>query len=130
MYCQKKVDFNSHIGDPKTIELLCSGKNIGITLAETLLMRKALQLVKPKSIMDLAICLSIIRPAQRMLEESRTGKYKKDNIIFDDDVITIISKSGYTQEIADKIRRGFAKGDSESLLLLDDYLWNKSAYKI
>ena len=42
MYCQKKVDFNSHIGDPKTIELLCSGKNIGITLAETPLMKKAL----------------------------------------------------------------------------------------
>ena len=38
---------------------------IQITLEETPLMRKALLLIKPKSIMDLAICLSIIRPAAK-----------------------------------------------------------------
>ena len=73
--------------------------------------------------MDLAICLSIIRPAAKdARREFELGKYKKDNIIFDDDVITIISKlTGYAQEIADKIRRGYAKGDSESLLLMIIY---------
>ena len=63
-YCRRfeLIDFNSNIGDEETIKLLCNGDNIGITLAETPLMRKALLLIKPKNVVDLAICLSIIRP--------------------------------------------------------------------
>ena len=54
----------------KTIELLCSCDNIGITLAETPLMRKALKLIQPTSISELAICLSIIRPAAKHTKQN------------------------------------------------------------
>ena len=50
----QEIDFDKHIGDKLTIDLLCSGDNIGITLAETPLMRKALMLIKPKTLNDLA----------------------------------------------------------------------------
>ena len=40
------------IGDQKTLDLLANGDNIGITLAETPLMRKAFFLVKPKFSLD------------------------------------------------------------------------------
>ena len=123
-YCRhfKEIDFNSHIGDTETIELLCSGDNIGITLAETPLMKKALLLVKPKSIMDLAICLAIIRPAAKdAKKEFELGKYRKDNMIFDDDIIQLLAKLiKCDEEKADKLRRGYCKGDTKIVDIVDD----------
>ena len=51
-YCHhlNQINFNAHIGDTETIKLLCLGDNNGIDVAETPLMRKALLLIKPKSI--------------------------------------------------------------------------------
>ena len=101
----KLMDFSENMGDEKTAELLSSGNNIGITLAETPLMRKALLLVKPKNIMELAICLSIIRPAAKdAKKEFELGSYKNDNIIFDDDAIFVISRVvGCDEDMADKL---------------------------
>ena len=123
----KKIDFDSHIGDPKTIELLSTGQNIGLTLAETPLMRKAILLVKPKSVKDLAICLSIIRPAAREAKkEIELDNYKEDSMIFDDDVIGIISKLvGCDEDLADKLRRGYCKKKRECIDILDEYLEKK-----
>ena len=49
-YCRhfNDIDFNAHIGDEATINLLASGNNVGITLAETPLMKKALILIQPR----------------------------------------------------------------------------------
>ena len=53
--------------DAKTIELLQSGKNIGLTFAESPAMRKIFATFKPKTVQDIAICLAVIRPGhQRM----------------------------------------------------------------
>ena len=121
-YCNSfnPIDFNAHIGDTKTIDLLCSGQNIGITLAESPLMRKALLLIQPKTIMDVAICLSIIRPAAKSAKKNfEMGKYLKNNLIFDDDAIFIISKLlNCSEEIADKIRRKGSKGKKECINVL------------
>ena len=113
-----------NIGDRKTIQMLCSGDNIGITLAETPLMRKALLLIQPKSIMDLAICLAIIRPAAKDAKnEFELGKYRKDNIVFDDDAIQLIAKLLKCDEAkADKVRRGYCKNDEKAIELLDKYI--------
>ena len=118
------IDFSKKIGDTETIALLSRGDNIGITLAESPLMRKALLLVKPKSIMDVAICLSIIRPAAKdARKEFEIGKYAKDSIIFDDDVIYVVSELlNCEEDMADKIRRGYCKGDRETLRILEDLL--------
>ena len=70
------IDFADCPFDKKTYDLLGSGDNIGITLAESPLMRKALINIKPKSITDIAICLAIIRPAA------------KDETYFDDELPT------------------------------------------
>lgn len=133
-YCYgfKDIDFNDPeiINDKATSELLCSGDNIGITLAETPLMRKALKLIQPKNIHDVAICLSIIRPAaQEAKKEFELGKYsykQKNLIIFDDDAIQLIQKLvGCDEEEADKLRRGYVKGNEQALKLLDRYLLKK-----
>ena len=130
-YCNsfQNIDFNMNIGDQKTIDLLARGDNIGITLAETPLMRKALLVVKPKSVKDLAICLSIIRPAAKdARKEFEIGKYKRQNMIFDDDVIHIIAKlAGCGEDMADKLRRGYCKDDEESIRMLDRYMSTKES---
>ena len=129
-YCMsfKPINFEEHLGCHKTIDLLSRGDNIGLTLAETPLMRKALLLVKPKCVMDLAICLSIIRPAAKEArKEFELGKYKDSNIIFDDDVIFILSKLvGCNEDSADKLRRDFCKGKKESIDLIEKKLSYKN----
>jgi superfamily II DNA or RNA helicase len=125
-YCRhfKDIDFNSHVGDEATIALLCSGNNVGITLAETPLMKKALILVRPKTIMDLAICLAIIRPAAKdAKKEFEMGKVKKHTMIFDDDIIQLLAKLfKCDEEIADKFRRGYCKDDKETHRLIEKKL--------
>jgi DNA polymerase III alpha subunit len=125
-YCRHfmDIDFNSHLGDEATIALLCSGNNVGITLAETPLMKKALILVQPKTIMDLAICLAIIRPAAKdAKKEFEMGKVKKHTMIFDDDIIQLLAKLfKCDEELADKFRRGYCKDDKETHRLIDKKL--------
>jgi len=122
------IDFFTNIGDQKTIDLLSSGDNIGLTLAETPLMRKALLLIKPKTVMDVAICLSIIRPAAKdARKDFEIGKYNETNLIFDDDIIYIISKMvDCDEEMADKLRRGFCKKDEDTLSILSRCLMYKN----
>ena len=135
-YCYngKKIDFNNKtvINDKETSELLCSGNNIGITLGETPLMRKAFLLIQPKSIEDVALCLSIIRPAakdmKKVFEEYNMGKIvnMKNKIVYDDDAIFLIKRLvGCDEEEADKLRRGYVKGDEESIEILEKYLRHK-----
>ena len=130
-YCNNYnlIDFNQHIGDTKTIELLSSGNNIGITLAESPLMRKALLLIQPKCVYDLAICLALIRPAAKNTKkEFEIGNYNSTNMIFDDDVIHIISKLlECTEAMGDKIRRKLSKNYKNNIQVIKDALKNKSS---
>ena len=123
----QSIDFDKHLGDPKTIELLSSGNNIGITLAETPLMRKAFLMIKPKTILDVAICLSIIRPAAKDAKrEFEMGLYKRNNLIFDDDVIFILAQiTSCDEEFADKLRRGFCKNDRISIDYIEQHIDKK-----
>jgi hypothetical protein len=115
-----EIDFEEFKYDKKTFDMLHRGDNAGITLAESPLMRIALMKFKPTSLYDLAVCLSIIRPAAKDARNIDTNftslQDLKDVIIFDDDAIDIISKvCKVSEEDADKYRRGFAKGDKESI---------------
>ena len=104
----RDIDFSDCPYDKKTYEMLEQGDNLGVTLAESPLMRKAFMKVKPKSIKDLAICLAIIRPAAR---DARNCLDDLDNqIIFDDDIIKMLSKKlDITEGLADKYRRCICK---------------------
>ena len=74
--------------------------------------------------MDLAICLSIIRPAAKNAKkEFEMGNYKNNNLIFDDDIIFIISKLlGCGEEEADKFRRKYCKDDPETRFIGKIYI--------
>ena len=81
--------------------------------------------------MDLAICLSIIRPAAKdAKKEFELGNYQKDSLIFDDDIIHIISKLlGCSEELADKYRSGYCKQKSECVKTLNNHIAKKSPNK-
>ena len=110
------INFERFLDDNKTKLMLENGFNIGLTLAESPLMRKAMLKVKPKNVHDIAICLSIIRPAAREARKTESVDYN-EHFVFDDDAITIISKIlNCNDDIADKYRRLIAKKDKKTIL--------------
>jgi DNA polymerase III alpha subunit len=103
-----KYDFN----DSKTIELLQSGNNIGLTFAESPGMRRIFSILKPKSVMDIAKCLALIRPGSTS-KQADTIEDLDQEIIFDDDAIKYIQDLLNCSEAqADSIRRLYSKGNS------------------
>ena len=115
----KLINFEEFIYDQDTFDMLHSGDNIGITLAESPLMRTAFIKLKPRSLHDLAVCLSIIRPAAKDARNITSANDFDDQIIFDDDAIDIIAKeTNSSEEDADKYRRAFAKGDKK---IIDEF---------
>ena len=112
----RMIDFERHYEDIKTKELLMNGDNIGLTFAESPLIRKSFMKIKPKSVDEIAICLSIIRPAAKDARDFEELEELEDMFVYDDDAIDILSKSlNCDEDIADKYRRGFAKGDETTI---------------
>ena len=108
--CGNSIDFADCKYDEETYKMLQNGDNIGITLAESPLMRKAMMMIKPKSIKDIAICLAIIRPAAK---DARIGNNEidyKTRYIYDDDAIQYIQEILDCDECqADIYRKAFSK---------------------
>ena len=110
IYEGQDIDFDSNSNDKQTSELLCKGDNIGITLAESPLIRKAFIQVQPKNIEEVAICLSLIRPAAKDARECDEVGDMKESVIFDDDAIDVISSVlNCNEATADKYRRILSK---------------------
>ena len=110
----KPISFENFIYDKLTFDMLHKGDNIGIILGESPLMRKAFMKIKPTSIYDLAVCLSIIRPAAIDAREYMDNGDFDNSIIFDDDAIDLIGNYlKIDDEKADQYRRAFAKGDKK-----------------
>lgn len=104
------IDFNNCLYDESTYTMLQNGNNIGITLAESPLMRKALLKIKPKTISDLAVCLAIIRPAAKDARIANNNIDFKTKFIFDDDAISILAENlNISNSLADKFRRCITK---------------------
>ena len=117
-YLYRDIPFEEFVYDQKTFDMLHRGDNIGIILGESPLMRKAFLEVKPKSLYDLAVCLSIIRPAAKDARQTvgNSNGIFDQNIIFDDDAIDLIAQYlNIDDEKADKYRRAFAKGDKTGI---------------
>ena len=109
--CGRYIDFTDCPYDEDTYKLLQSGDNIGITLAESPLMRKALMKIKPKSIDDIALCLAIIRPAAKDARIKDNDIDYETEFVYDDDAIKLLSNElNIDEELADKYRRSLAKG--------------------
>ena len=125
--CGRNINFKDCPYDEDTYKLLQSGDNIGVTLAESPLMRKALLKVKPKSISDIAKCLAIIRPAAKDARMADNDIDFETHFIYDDDAISILSeKLGISLDLADKFRRCISKNKwDEKNKELYDNLMNK-----
>lgn len=115
----RDIQFENYFHDKPTFEMLSRGENLGITLAESPLMRKAFMKVKPNSMEDIAICLSLIRPAAtdaRNAFGENEGDDVQEHIIFDDDAIEMISNNfEISDDDADRYRRAFAKNDKDEI---------------
>ena len=112
--------------------MLKEGDNIGITLAESPLMRKALMMIQPKSIDDLAICLAIIRPAAKDVRKENNEIDYNSEFIFDDDAISLLSQNlNINEELADKFRRNISKNkwSKEDREIFDHLLNNLDSIK-
>ena len=117
----KTIDFNAYNGklDSKIVALFAAGDNIGVTLFESPLVRKTIMRFKPDTLDDIAMCLAIIRPAAKRAKEFKEETQmpldaKTDNIIYDDDAISLIRRLLKCDgDTADKYRRVFAKGNKE-----------------
>ena len=125
--CNNNIDFNDCFYDEDTYNLLISGDNIGITLAESPLMRKALLKIKPNSISDIATCLAIIRPAAKDARVADNDIDFDTKFVFDDDAIHILSNYlDIPCDLADKFRRCLSKNKwSDDLKDKYDKLINK-----
>nr|QBK91498.1 MAG: DNA polymerase III alpha subunit [Pithovirus LCPAC302] len=104
--------------DHETSKIL-STSVIGITLAESSLIGSICKKYSPKTRYELALVLSLARPAS-----SSTRRLKKDDLkmldssddilIFDDDAIEYISKlTGMSHDLADRYRKYFAKNNKD-----------------
>ena len=99
--------------DSAISDLFCRGDNIGLTLAESPLCRKAFMKFQPRTIDDIALCLAIIRPAARAARTARSMKDMETYCVYDDDAINFISMAlNCGEEVADNYRRGLIKGDA------------------
>ena len=58
----KTISFDNIQERSEIFDIFCRGDNLGITLAESPLIRTTFLMFQPRSIEDLAICLSVIRP--------------------------------------------------------------------
>ena len=123
----KNIVFDCCEYDEKTYNLLKSGDNIGITLAESPLMKKALLKIKPSSLKDIAICLAIIRPAAKDANVVNNEIDYNTNIIFDDDAIQLLSDYlNISEDLADKFRRCLSKNKwTKKYMVMYSKLFNK-----
>ena len=103
--------------DQLTSELLSSGNNMGITIAESPAMRKIFVSMKPKSRMDVAFALALLRPAAAA--EGNKDKILNGHdpiLVFDDDAIDRFQQMlGCSESEADNYRRAFAKKKSDKI---------------
>jgi hypothetical protein len=105
------------MNNQKVFDLFKRGDNIGITLAESPLIRKTFLMFKPETIEDLAVCLSVIRPIAR--ESRKEGKVQ--GLIYDDDAIDLIKDYfKVSEDYADKLRREFSKNNFDCLKLFNE----------
>jgi hypothetical protein len=84
-------------------------------------MRKAFMAMRCSSLYDISVCLAVIRPASRGTFSTLLNSYRdfigsETNLIFDDDVIDLISsKCGVSFAEADRVRRIFGKSDKDGM---------------
>ena len=109
-------DLENYIPCEKTFELFAKGNNVGLIIAESVLMKRAFTKFKPKTFEEISNCLAIVRPLAKFTRDNKIDPNIIFNIIYDDDLIIFISNIMKCDEsTADTIRRKIAKLDEETI---------------
>jgi len=121
-----RIDFESFEIQTPVMDMLRRGDNLGITFAESVWIKKAFLLYPPHTLLDIAKCLSIIRPGAKWARLHPD----KCTLIYDDDAITYIQSLLHcSEEEADKYRRAFTKRDSEQIAQFQSLIQSRSDSK-
>lgn len=118
------MDYPEH--DEATEDLLSRGDTIGVTQAESPVMRRTLRALRVRDKRDLTIATALIRPAamtgrtkgvffREFADGGAEGNLAYENgLVFDEDAINLIMRElGCDEFTADMYRRGFIKGNEE-----------------
>lgn len=125
-YDFKEIPFTECMHDEATIRLLQAGDNIGLTLAESPLIRKSFLKIQPSCLEHVAQCLAIIRPAARDARFAERSDDLDAYFVYDDDAITMIMEAvGCSAAEADRYRRAVAKGNRPAIKELKEKLGQK-----
>ena len=124
--------------DPQVFEFIGMDDGIGITFGETPHFQNVLKILHPKTINELSICCSLIRPfACWNISNKMNWENLREQIIYDDDLMQfIVNKLGITEEKSDQIRRMFKKNtDKEKMKNFIEFVENsnlipKDKYKL
>lgn len=109
----------------KTFQLLEQGDNMGLIIAESVLMKRAFMKFKPKSFDDIAYCLAIVRPLAKLSRDNLLNTC--DNIVYDDDIINMICKILNCDDgMADSVRRKIIKEDEPTLVMFVEAIYKSS----
>lgn len=118
--------------DELTSQLLSTGNNMGITIAESPAMRKIFTSMKPKNRSDVAFALALLRPAAAA--DGNKDKILNGHdpvLVFDDDAIDRFRDMiGCTEAEADNYRRAFAKNKQDKIEELMSRLDNDEDRKL
>ena len=109
-------DLEKYVPCEQTFELLAKGNNIGLIIAESVLMKRAFTNLKPKTFEEISHCLALVRPLAKFTRDNTIDPTINFNIIYDDDLNIFISNIMKCDEAkADTIRRKIAKLDEDTI---------------
>ena len=118
-YGSSDIDISNPPFTLKMQELFENGYNIGLTLAESSLIRMQFKDIKPKNVEQVAQCLALIRPA---------AKKSSFGVIYDDDAIRIISKYvNCSEDDADYYRRKMSKDKKKVVDIISKKIGDEKA---
>lgn len=113
--CQRPIE-DYPTDNAETAAVFQRGDVIGLTYGESPTFRRMCLAVQPRNILEVAMCLALIRPAaasrgkKREFMQKWRANRQQTEIVFEDDAITwIMELANCTEDEADKFRRGFAK---------------------
>ena len=120
-------DLVKFVSCEKTLELFAKGENMGLIIAESVLMKRAFSKYKPRTLEEISNCLAIVRPLAKLAREDTMDTNMNMNIIYDDDLNTFIGKIMDCDEgKADTMRRKMSKLDEQTIEIFIDKILEKT----
>lgn len=102
--------------DPETAEIFQKGEVLGLTYGESPTFRRMCLAVQPKNVLEVAMCLAMIRPAsasrgkkKEFMQKWQENRMQTEIVFEDDAILWIMQLINCSEDKADFYRRAFAK---------------------